>query len=332
MSILTNAHTHLDLGWLADQCPPITGEPFTPWLAQLVEHRWELHQKWEPVYEAAVEDGILDLLTAGTTHVGDVTSSGKSIGPLLSSGLKGVVYVETVGLNPAKADDYLRRARTIIDEWRPKERNGIQVGLSIHAPYSVHPNLWEKAIGYARTEALPLCIHIAESPAEFDYMMLDTGPLVEDYYIKLNLEPVPSPHKTPIQFLDDLGALELKPLLVHCIHVSEADILRIAATECAVVHCPRANLRLNNGRMPLDAMLVAGVPVYLGSESRAAVPTLDIHDDLETAIALHYGRVPAEAIAALIHQPLPAEPDEVEEEEDDDDDDGEIERGVRWSN
>ncbi len=312
MSVLTNAHTHLELGWLADQCPSVAGDAFTPWLARLVERRWEIHKTWEPVYEAAVEDSILDLLSAGTTHVGDISSSGKSIGPLLSSGLKGVVYVETVGLNPAKADDYLRRARTIIDEWRPKERNGIQVGLSIHAPYSVHPSLWEKALDYARTEALPLCIHIAESPAEFDYLMLDTGSLVEDYYIQLNLEPPPSPHKTPIQFLDDLGALELRPLLVHAIHVSEADILRIAANQCAVVHCPRANLRLNNGRMPLDALLVAGVQVYLGSESRAAVPTLDIRDDLEVAVGLHYGRVPAEAIEALVHQPLPAEPDDDE--------------------
>ena len=65
------------------------------------------------------------------------------------------------------------------------------------------------------------------------------------------LQPVPSPHKTPIQFLEDIGALALKPLLVHSVHVSEADILRMAANECAVVHCPRANLRLENGRMPM---------------------------------------------------------------------------------
>jgi len=123
---------------------------------------------------------------------------------------------------------------------------------------------------------------------------------------------VPSPLRTPIQYLDDLGALALKPLLVHCVHVSEDDILRIAANECAVVHCPRANLRLQNGRMPLDAMLVAGVPVYLGSESRAAVPTLDVRDDVEIAVALHHGRVPAEAIEALAHRPFPAEPDEDE--------------------
>ena len=316
MSTLTNAHTHLDLGWMADQCPPISGRPFTPWLAGLVEHRWEAHQKWEPVYEASVEDGILDLLTAGTTHIGDVTSSGKSIGPLLSSGLKGVVYVETAGLNPAKADDYLQRARAVIDEWRPKERNGIEIGLAIHAPYSVHPRLWEKAVDYARREELPLCIHIAESPAEFDYLMLDTGPLVEDYYMHLNLEPIPSPHKTPIQFLEDVGALALKPLLVHSVHVSEEDILKIAANECLVVHCPRANLRLENGRMPLDAMLVAGIPVYLGSESRAAVPTLDVRDDLEVAIALHYGRVPAEAIEAMARRPLPYVPEEDEEDDD----------------
>src|SRR5688572_14031126 len=116
MSNLTNAHTHLELGWLADVCPGVEGRPFISWIRTVIERRWELGDDWKRVYEAAVEDGVLELLSAGTTHVGDITLTGASIGPLLESGLKGVVYVELLGLDPTRADEYLNRARAIIDE------------------------------------------------------------------------------------------------------------------------------------------------------------------------------------------------------------------------
>src|SRR5690606_2287200 len=239
MTILTNAHTHLELGWLADACPGVSGQPFVSWLTHLVERRWRLGSDWRRIYEAAIEDGILELLASGATHVGDITATGISIGPLLASGLKGIVYVEVLGLDEAQADERLNQARAIIDAWRPKERSDMRVGLSIHAPYSVHPVLWEKALDYARREALPLCIHVAESAAEYDYLSLDTGPLVDEYYLALNLSPIRAPMVTPVQYLDNLGALELKPLLVHTIHVAQEDVLRIAANDCSVVHCPR---------------------------------------------------------------------------------------------
>jgi aminodeoxyfutalosine deaminase len=313
MPNLTNAHTHLELNWLADYCPPVSGVSFFPWIVGLIERGRGMGDRREKVNEASIEDGLLELLSAGTTHVGDITLSGLSIGPLLSSGLKGIVYVEVLGLYEDRVDDYLSRARAIIERWRPQERNGMQVGITIHTPYSVHPKLWEKALDYARREALPLCIHAAEHPAEFDYLMHGTGPIVDEYYAALEMPPVPPPHTTPIRYLEDIGALALKPLLVHTVQVSEDDIMRIAANECSVVHCPRSNLRLQCGRMPLEAFLNAGVPVYLGTDSRASSPSLDVRAEVEVAAALHYGRVPADVIEKLAQQPFPPEPEEIDE-------------------
>ena len=62
--------------------------------------------------------------------------------------------------------------------------------------------------------------------------------------------------------------------------------------------------------MPLDAFLIAGVPVYVGTDSRASAPSLDVRDELDVAVALHHGRVPPEAVAALAARPWPPEPDE----------------------
>jgi cytosine/adenosine deaminase-related metal-dependent hydrolase len=176
------------------------------------------------------------------------------------------------------------------------------VGLALHAPYAVHPALWKKGLAYAREEDLPLCIHIAESQAEYDWMKYDSGPLAEmfrDQGIGLH-----SPRKSPVEYLEDLGALDLQPLLIHAVHVDEADIRRIQASGSRVVHCPRSNTRLRCGRMPLESYLQHNVPVYLGTESLASAPSLDMTAEVEAAITLHAGYVPAEVIAWLLDQPL----------------------------
>lgn len=177
------------------------------------------------------------------------------------------------------------------------------IGLTIHTPYTTHPLLWQKSLDYARAENLPLCIHIAESPAEYEFMTSGTGDIAERHRI---LEAdFPSPMTTPIRYLEDLGALDLKPLLVHAVQVDDDDIRRIKASGSSVVHCPRSNLLLRCGRMPLEKYLAQEVPVYMGTDSLGSSPSLNIFDEVETAIALHYDRVPPETIEKLLYQDMP---------------------------
>jgi cytosine/adenosine deaminase-related metal-dependent hydrolase len=302
---LTNAHTHLELGWLADVCPDEQGRDFLPWLLDLGERRRKMAGMAcfvETRFRQAAEAGIEALLAAGVTHITDVSSSGSGIHPLLESGLQGAVYIEVTGQFPEQADRALAMARYVIDEARPKERNGMRIGLALHSPYMVHPTLWRKGLAYARAENLPLCIHVAESRAEYDWLKSDSGPLAE-MFMEQGIA-MSSPRKSPVNFLEDLGALELKPLLIHAVHVDADDIERIVASGSQVVHCPRSNQRLYNGRMPLEQYVQQGVPVYLGSESLASVPSLDVRDDAALGVQLHSGYVAPEIIHALAEQPL----------------------------
>ncbi|MBZ0277227.1 MAG: anti-sigma factor antagonist [Anaerolineae bacterium] len=306
VSPVVNAHTHLELSWLAEYLPPITGSSFVDWMGGLVEHILRMRQgKWEPVYRQAVEAGIEALIASGTTVVGDISSTGMSIEPLLESGLRGIVFVEILGFTPDHATRQLAWARGLIEKWRPHERNGMRIGLGLHAPYSVHPELWKNALDYARAEALPLTIHVAESLAEYAYLTQGRGDFVDEYYTRLDAPTIPPPGVSPVRYLEDIGALALKPLLAHAIQVDADDIRRIRDSGAAVVHCPRSNLRLQCGKMPLVDYLAAGVPVYLGTDSLASSPSLNVFDEAETAAALHYGEVTAAEIEALLHQPLP---------------------------
>ncbi|MEO8610622.1 MAG: anti-sigma factor antagonist [Chloroflexota bacterium] len=300
---ITNAHTHLELGWMANYRPGLTGQPFLPWIAGLMQERRKLGADWDRMATLAIEEGIQSLLNGGTTVIGDISTTGKSIKPLLESGLQGVVYVEVLTPWSREVDERLDKARAIIDEWRPQERNGMRVGLTIHTPYTTHPLLWKKALDYARAEKLPLCIHVAESPAEHEFLTRATGPIAEQH--KRLEGDFESPLKTPVRYLEDLGALELKPLLVHAVQVDDDDIQRIKASGSRVVHCPRSNLLLQCGRMPLEKYLEQGVPVYMGTDSLGSSPSLNVLDEVETAVALHWDKVKPEAIQELLYQEMP---------------------------
>ncbi|MBZ0294407.1 MAG: amidohydrolase family protein [Anaerolineae bacterium] len=301
---LTNAHTHLELGWLNEVCPDENGRDFLPWLIDLTE-RWNKMAGCyaQVLYHKAVESAIQSLHDAGVTHLTDISATAASMKPLLESGLQGVIYVELLGYHSTEIDRRLNMARYLVNEWRAQERGGMRIGLTLHTPFTVHPALWKRGLEFARAEALPLCIHVAESPAEYDWALHNRGPIA-DYLNDLMGMPFASPRKTPVQYLEDLGALELKPLLIHGVQVDEEDVKRIAASGSSVVHCPRSNQRLRCGRMPLELYLKHDVPVYLGTDSLASAPSLDIREEVEDAVALHDGIVSRESIEALVNKPL----------------------------
>lgn len=304
--ILTNAHTHLELTHLRRLCPK-TPVDFVPWLRRLI---WELRERPEPVIQASIEEGLALLKAAGVTHVGDISATGQSVGPLLQSGLKGMVFLEVVGLDPRTAQERFERVKILIQKAKKHPNYGaMEVGLSLHAPYSCHPDLLRQGAVWCRRGKIPLCIHVAESPAET--LFLQDGEIPSSSWVTRRLASLLgfnhfiAPEKRPLPYLASLGVLEARPLLVHAVQVTEADIWLIAENGCTVVHCPRSNHLLSCGRMPLEKFLAAGIPVYLGSDSLASSPSLNVREEAAFAVQVHEGRVAPERIEALLRTPFP---------------------------
>ena len=187
----------------------------------------------------------------------------------------------------------------------------MQVGLSLHAPYSCHRDLLRAGAAWCRAEGIPLCIHVAESPEETALLLHETMPTLRwptRFAAQvLGLLPFHVPRLRPVTYLASLGVLEAHPLLIRAIHVTEKEIRMIGEAGCAVVHCPRSNARLSCGRMPLERYLDAGITIYLGTDSRASSPSLDVRQEAEFAQRLHQGLVAPARVAALVHQPFPSD-------------------------
>ena len=304
---VTNAHTHLELTTLSFLYSDGPGT-LRPWMNRVYRHMNELTN--EQVI-GAVKQGIDELLSSGTTHVVDISARWLSIEPLLKSGLQGIVCLEVRGLERQRALEKLEEAKTFIYRARSKNRSsGVRVGLSLHSPYSCHPILLKEGGAWCAAENVPLSIHVGESPREKKWIQqARMAAFMGGKPVIRRMAAAASrffPGKGPISYLDSLGVLSARPLLVHCTNLSERDISRVAESGSAVVHCPRSNERLSNGRMPLEQFLSAGIPVYIGTDSVASCPDLNVYKEIEFAKRFHSGLVEKKELEGLVHRSLPS--------------------------
>jgi 5-methylthioadenosine/S-adenosylhomocysteine deaminase len=86
--------------------------------------------------------------------------------------------------------------------------------------------------------------------------------------------------KTPIRLLRDLGFLDGRTLLAHCVHVDNEEIGLLAGGSAgggaAVSHNPMSNLKLASGIAPLAKMAEAGVRLSLGTDGALSGNDLDM--------------------------------------------------------
>lgn len=71
--------------------------------------------------------------------------------------------------------------------------------------------------------------------------------------------------RTPVRLLADLGLLQGRTILAHCVHVDEEEMSMLSG-KAAVSHNPMSNLKLASGIAPLAAMARAGVRLTIGTD------------------------------------------------------------------
>ena len=155
----------------------------------------------------------------------------------------------------------------------------VQLAVAPCSPFSVTGRLMEESAALARRLGLPLHTHLAETLEE------------EAYCLELH-------NCRPVEYLDRLGWLADDVWCAHCIHLSESDISRFAATGTGVAHCPTSNLRLGAGAAPVREMLRAGVRVGLGVDGSASNERSDLFFEVKQALLVCRGRGGGAAITA----------------------------------
>jgi 5-methylthioadenosine/S-adenosylhomocysteine deaminase len=223
----------------------------------------------------AARRGLADCYAAGVTTVADTGDSGAAMTVLAEADASGVAYQEVFGPHPDQAEASLSGLKVRVRQQRGLETERLRVGVSPHAPYTVSGSLFRLVADYARSQQLPLAVHVSESPAETQFLSAGSGPFAEAW--KARHIPLPSSHgRTPIEWLAEHGVLSEQCLCIHAVQLEPSDIQRLLDSGSAVAHCPLSNRAHAHGAAPLAALLDAGVRVGLGTDSVVSVDRLDL--------------------------------------------------------
>src|SRR5438132_1319975 len=182
---LVNAHTHLELTHLAGRNPE---REFSRWIRTVRALK------------------------------------GAPLRALARLGARGIYYQEVFGPDPADRAASLAELRAAVARLGPVASGRARLGVSPHAPYTVSEPLYRAVAAFARREALPLAVHLAESREETALVRDGAGSFAE----ALRARGIPvQPHRcSPVQYLLQLGVLERATgwLCIHCVQVDEKDI------------------------------------------------------------------------------------------------------------
>lgn len=287
---LINAHTHLELTDLEGKIPPPKG--FTHWLRQMVAFRMEAPHR---DLSHAVERGVKLSLEAGTTTVADIANTNDSFEVLPRLPIRKRVFKELIALDPGRVASVLEEAIRTLSRF---PRDGLSyVGLSPHAPYTACEKLYKGSALFSKGQDILLTTHVSESEEELEFLTSGTGSLATMLRAYGFLDGWTAPGRTPIAFLQEIGAMTSPWLLAHCNYVRDEEVRIIKDSASSVVYCPGSHRYFGHKRHPFPKLLNEGVNVALGTDSLASNQTLSILDEMRYVSASYKEVDPREILA-----------------------------------
>ena len=266
---LVNAHTHLELTDFPDWSAAV-GEggdgDFADWILNLVRVRRTVGVD---AARLSLQNGLRQSLSAGTGAIGDILTTLDLTEAYRGSPLAGRVFVEVLGIDPSAV---ATRLAAISGHLSAPPTPSLGWGLSPHAPYTLNRDTFAQALKFADERRLPLATHWAETAGERGFLSGGPG-ILQRLYTTVGWPLPPDPPAVG----------QSSGLVVHGVHLRSDEIDALARAGSTVILCPRSNSAFGDARAPVAALRQAGVPLAIGTDSRASCPSLSVWDELAFA-------------------------------------------------
>jgi len=165
-------------------------------------------------------------------------------------------------------DAILAHTEAMIDRYHdPKRGSMCRVVVAPCSPFSVTPRLMRDSADLARRHHVRLHTHLAETLDEERFCLEKFG-------------------RRPVELMEDLGWVGEDVWYAHGIHLSDAEVDRIAAVKTGIAHCPSSNMRLGAGACRVEDLLRAGARVGLGVDGAASNEDANIAMEAHQALLL----------------------------------------------
>jgi len=264
---LVNTHTHLPMTLFRGLANDL---PLMEWLKDIIFPAEAAYIHPETVFWST-QLACAEMILSGTTTCCDSYFFENWVAQAVQlSGMRGVLAQGVIDYPAPGVPDpekNITHAAVFLDTWR-NANPLITPAVFCHSPYTCSKETLTTAKALARSQGILFQIHVAETRTERDNFLQDYG-------------------VTPIRYLDELGLLDVRTLLVHAVWADETDIGRIALGRAMVSHNPESNMKLASGIAPVEKFLAAGIPVGLGTDGCASNNNLDLIQEMGTAAKLH---------------------------------------------
>lgn len=271
-----NCHTHLELSHLKGRTQ--LGQGFTVWAQSLFQVGMGNCDR------ESLQTAVGQLQACGTARVFDVSSRAPLavVQALEAAGQEYAICGELFGFAPLP-EEALPLPQMFLD--LPPEYFARVCGAG-HALYSTSAQRLQRARTWSEEQDRPFFLHLAEHEEE-DRLLLDgsgsLAALLQGLVLPRGWEP---PGKRPVALAHELGLLGPGSVAVHCVRLSDEDVALLADSGATVCLCPRSNAAIGVGQAPVAALLTAGVPCCLGTDSLASNRDLDIWAELRHVLQL----------------------------------------------
>ncbi len=281
-----NAHTHSSELWQRGLIPPM---PLELWIAELYDF---VPLDPEQVYLSALATAIETLLSGGTTVVDhlvmipgqELETIAAAVKAYREAGIRAFIGpliqdVELVSSMPAGGGNSGHRVKPETTEsilgWMQEAvqqfhcpQDGISIMAAPTGMQLCSDPLFEGMIDLSDRYQLCRHTHLLETKAQ---QML----ALEKYGC------------SAVTHLQQLGFLNQRTSLAHCVWLTDEDIETLAKTQSTVVHNPLSNLRLGSGIAPVLKYRQAGVNVTFGCDGSASNDSQDLLEAIKIGTLLH---------------------------------------------
>jgi len=264
---LVNTHTHLPMSLfrgLADDLPLMT------WLNEHMFPAEAAHVAPDSV-RAGTLLSCAELLLSGTTTCCDGYFFEDVVAQaVLEAGMRAVLGQGVIDFPaPGVPDprDNVAHAVRFMEKWQNRSPL-ITPSIFCHSPYTCSADTIQKAKAAAEAKGSLFQIHAAETQTELVQIQEAHG-------------------ASSIGYLNRLGVLNARTLLVHTIWVNAEDIALIARQNAPVSVTTESEMKLASGIAPISAFLTAGITVGLGTDGCASNNNQDMFQEMDMTAKLH---------------------------------------------
>ena len=283
---LVDCHTHLEYSAMRGL---VNDVPYSAWKTAVAEKEpLFTSQNWD---DSAIMGG-LEAIASGITTIADITRTGASGHAAQALGLRGIIYREVEAMDHHFIDAAMEEAVADIDAWnRTVDRDRLSIGIAPASVQSCNPKIFELVGEYAK-DGTPVAVHLAGSSEEYDFVKAGSSPFsVHNQELGagfgVDMPPWLPTNVSPVRYLLNWKIFDVPNVLaIHCVHVDDFDIRKLAERGVSIAYCPRCNAKLSMGIAPVNEFLRAGIKVGLGTDSPASNDSTDMLEEMRLGLLL----------------------------------------------